>query len=245
MHFVFLAAGKGSRIFKKINTNKCLIKIFDKSLIERLIRNIPIKRRKNITILTGFNSKTILSETKRCNVNYIHNPKYNRTEMVETLRLALDKINDDIVFSYSDILYDQNIIVKILKKKITSITVPVNTNWKKIWRIREKPIYEDAETLIIKKNLISEIGEKINKPNHVDGQFMGLIIIPKLLRKKILDILNEKKYKKYQTTKFLNSLIKLGFKVKPIKCNEHWYEFDDWDDYKNYLKNFKKLYGNR
>ena len=38
--------------------------------------------------------------------------------MVETLRLALDKINDDIVFSYSDILYDQNIIFKILKKKL-------------------------------------------------------------------------------------------------------------------------------
>ena len=51
--------------------------------------------------------------------------------MVETLRLALDKINDDIVFSYSDILYDQNIIFKILKKKITNITVPVNINWKK------------------------------------------------------------------------------------------------------------------
>ena len=151
MHFVFLAAGKGSRIFKKINTNKCLIKIFGKSIIERLIRNIPIKSRKKITILTGFNSKAILSETKKFNVNYIHNPKYNKTEMVETLRLALDKINDDIVFSYSDILYDQNIIFKILKKKITNITVPVNINWKKIWRIREKPIYGDAETLIIKK----------------------------------------------------------------------------------------------
>ena len=47
MHFVFLAAGKGSRIFKKINTNKCLIKIFGKSIIERLIRNIPTKSRKN------------------------------------------------------------------------------------------------------------------------------------------------------------------------------------------------------
>ena len=242
MHFVFLAAGKGSRIFKKINTNKCLIKIFGKSIIERLIRNIPIKSRKKITILTGFNSKAILSETKKFNVNYIHNPKYNKTEMVETLRLALDKINDDIVFSYSDILYDQNIIFKILKKKITNITVPVNINWKKIWRIRNKPIYDDAESLIIKRNLIKEIGKNINKIKYVDGQFMGLIVIPKLLRKKILNILDEKKYEKYQTTKFLNNLIKLGFKIKPIKCNEHWYEFDDWDDYKNYLKNFKKLH---
>ena len=75
--------------------------------------------------------------------------------MVETLRLALNKINDDIVFSYSDILYDQNIIFKILKKKIT-ITVPVNKIGKKYGEL-EKPIYEDAETLIIKKNLIRKL----------------------------------------------------------------------------------------
>ena len=244
MHFVFLAAGKGSRIFKKINTNKCLIKVFGKSIIERLINNVPLKNRKNITIVTGFNRKAILNETKKFHVNYIHNSKYNKTEMVETLRLALEKINDDIVFSYTDILYGEKIIQKILRKKINNITIPVNTNWKKIWRIRKKPIYKDAESLIINRNLIKEIGEKINKITYVDGQFMGLIIIPKLLRKKILNILDQKKYKKYQTTKFINSLIKLDFKIKVIKSNQHWYEFDDWEDYKNYLKKFKKLYGN-
>ena len=244
MHFVFLAAGKGSRIFKKINTNKCLIKVFGKSIIERLINNVPLKNRKNITIVTGFNRKAILNETKKFHVNYIHNSKYNKTEMVETLRLALEKINDDIVFSYTDILYGEKIIQKILRKKINNITIPVNTNWKKIWRIRKKPIYKDAESLIINRNLIREIGEKINKITYVDGQFMGLIIIPKLLRKKILNILDQKKYKKYQTTKFINSLIKLDFKIKVIKSNQHWYEFDDWEDYKNYLKKFKKLYGN-
>ena len=109
----------------------------------------------------------------------------------------------------------------------------------KIWRIRNKPIYDDAESPIIKRNLIKEIGKNINKVKYVDGQFMGLIVIPKLLRKNF-NILDEK-YEKYQTTKFLNNLIKLGFKIKPIKCNEHWYEFDDWDDYKNYLKILKNF----
>ena len=241
MHFVFLAAGKGSRIFKKINTNKCLIKIFDKSLIERLIRNIPIKRRKNITILTGFSSKTILSETKKFNVNYIHNPKYNRTEMVETLRLALDRINDDIVFSYSDILYDQNIIVKILKKKITSITVPINTNWKKIWRIREKQIYEDAETLIIKKNLITEIGKKIKKINHVDGQFMGLIYLKKTGWQKFKNELDKINIKDIDFTKALQFLINKGFKIKGIPTEEIWGEIDTEKD----LEFYESYYANR
>ena len=33
MKFIFLAAGKGSRIYKKIKINKCLIKIKKKKII--------------------------------------------------------------------------------------------------------------------------------------------------------------------------------------------------------------------
>ena len=57
MHFVFLAAGKGSRIFGEIKTNKCLIKLHDQTIIEKLIKNIPKKNK--ITIVTGFNKKKL------------------------------------------------------------------------------------------------------------------------------------------------------------------------------------------
>ena len=65
MHVVFLAAGKGTRIFSKIKTNKCLIKISNKTVIEKLIENIPENRRNKITIATGFNSKNIFNKTKK------------------------------------------------------------------------------------------------------------------------------------------------------------------------------------
>ena len=35
MKFVILAAGKGSRLYKKIKKNKCLLKIGKKTLIEK------------------------------------------------------------------------------------------------------------------------------------------------------------------------------------------------------------------
>ena len=239
MHFVFLAAGKGTRIFSKIKTNKCLIKISNRTIIERLIENIPKERRNKIVIATGFNRKEILNKTKKFKINYIHNSKFNSTDMVETLRLALKKINDDILFSYSDIIYDKKIITTILKKNIKKITVPIKLNWKNIWKIRNKPILEDAESLIIKNGHVLEIGKKIKNLKKVDGQFMGLLIIPKTERQKVLKIINHRNFKKYQTTNLLNKLIKNGMKVKVLKSKDHWYEFDDYEDLKNYKNRFK------
>ena len=239
MHFVFLAAGKGKRIYKNIKTNKCLIKINKKTIIENLIENIPKSKRNKITIVTGFNSNKIIQKTKKYRVNYIYNPKFQTTEMVETLKLALKNINEDILFSYSDIFYGKELISKILNKNNNNILVPINMNWRQIWKIRNKPIFNDAESLIIRKNKILEIGNKIKKIEKVQGQFMGLLFIPKLLREDILKILNNKKFQKFQTTKLINYLIKKGFSISAIQLKTHWYEFDDLDDLNNYRKHFK------
>ena len=211
MHYVFLAAGKGKRIYKNIKTNKCLIKINKKTIIENLIENIPKSKRNKITIVTGFNSNKIIQKTKKYRVNYIYNPKFQTTEMVETLKLALKNINEDILFSYSDIFYGKELISKILNKNNNNILVPINMNWRQIWKIRNKPIFNDAESLIIRKNKILEIGNKIKNIENVQGQFMGLLFIPKLLREDILKILNNNKFQKFQTTKLINYLIKKDF----------------------------------
>tara|TARA_S200000501_G_C20716538_1_gene696469 strand:+ start:344 stop:1066 length:723 start_codon:yes stop_codon:yes gene_type:complete len=239
MHFVFLAAGKGKRIYRNIKTNKCLIKINNKTIIESLIENIPKSKRNKITIVTGFNSNKIIKKTKKYKVNYIHNSKFQTTEMVETLKIALKKINEDILFSYSDILYTKEIISKIQKNNNNKILVPININWRQIWKIRNKAVFNDAESLIINKNRILEIGNKIKNIEKVQGQFMGLLFIPKLLRETILKLLNNKKFKKFQTTKLLNYLIKKGFFISAIRSKSHWYEFDDLDDLNNYRKHFK------
>ena len=239
MHIVFLAAGKGSRIFHKIKTNKCLIKLNKKTIIEHLIENIPKKNRDKISIVTGFNRNGLHKVLKKYKPNFIHNKNFYKTEMVESLRIALIKINDDILFSYSDIIYDKKIIHYFTNKKLNKIALPIKIDWKKVWKIRNKPIYGDAESLVVKNNFITEIGNKIEDFKNVHGQFMGLIYIPKKIRLKILYKLKNKKYKKLQTTKFINNLIEENFKVKAINRRDHWYEFDDIEDLVNYKKKYK------
>ena len=77
MELVILAAGRGSRIFKKINTNKCLIKIHEKSLIKKIVDDaIETKLFKNIKIVVGYKKKNILREFKNYNIKFIDNKEY-------------------------------------------------------------------------------------------------------------------------------------------------------------------------
>ena len=59
MKFVLLAAGKSSRIFKKIKKPKCLLEIGNISLIEHLIKNIKSLKHYKISVVVGFKSEII------------------------------------------------------------------------------------------------------------------------------------------------------------------------------------------
>ena len=58
MILIILAAGKSNRIYKKIKKNKCLIKIKNKSLIQKIIDDAKKKKFiSEIRIVVGFKKK--------------------------------------------------------------------------------------------------------------------------------------------------------------------------------------------
>ena len=240
MKLILLAAGKSSRIYKEINLNKCLIKIKKKSLIERIIKNAINSGIDEIITVTGFkpeNIKKVLKKNKF--VKFIHNNKFASTDMVYSAMLGLKNINSDVIISYTDIIYDGSLFELLKKNKLKKITIPYIKNWKKVWNLRKKNIFDDAETFKKnKKGYLIEIGNKINKRNlqYVNGQFMGLIYIPKEELSKILKIYLSKKKYNFQFTQFLNYLINSKFHIKCIQYKSYWYEIDDLYD----LNNLKK-----
>ena len=237
MQLIILAAGKSSRIFKNIKKNKCLIKIKKKTLIEKIIQE-SISVFKKINVITGYKSHLIRKHLNKFpNINIIHNKEYNSTDMLHSMILGLNQVNDDVVISYSDILVS-NKIWKIFKKiKNEDILLPIKKNWKSVWKIRSKLYLDDAESLKVDKNkFLIEIGGKIKKNSRVDGQFMGLIYISKKMIKSINNLYKKHKLKNTQTTQFLNLLLKKNFIIKCRLTNLFWYEIDDIVDLKNLNK---------
>ena len=218
MNIVIIAAGKGSRIYKIVKKNKQLIKINNEILLETLIKNAIHCKFKKIFIVVGFKSANIINILNRYKqVEFIKNNLYNKKEMFYSIICGLKYSSDDTIISYSDIIYKKNLLTKIIKNKTKNISLPINLNWKNTWKVRNKNIYEDAETLQYNKNKeLNDIGNKITKKREPSGQFMGLIYFPKNKIKKIINYYKKTDSSKIQTTGFLNILIKNNEKIKVL-----------------------------
>lgn len=241
MNIIIIAAGKGSRIFKKLKKNKQLIDLEEGVLLKILVENAIKAKFKKIYIVVGFKSKNIINALKNYpQVIFIYNKYFATREMFYSIICGLKKTNADTLVSYSDIYYNYKLLNIIIKKKSKNILLPVNLSWKKIWKIRGKNIYDDAETLKYNNNLeLIEIGKKFKKKEEPKSQFMGLIFIPQKKISQIIKYYNKNKLQKMQTTDVLNLLLRKKEKVKVLPTKSFWYEFDDYEDLYNYNKKFK------
>ena len=236
MKLILLAAGKSSRIYKKLGKHKCLLKVKNKTLIEKIIDDARSCGLKKIDVIVGFKKESIMSHFENSKIRFIYNKYYDAYEMLYSFILGLKKSNDDLIMSYTDIFYEKKIFKKLLQLKSKNITLPILTNWKSIWKKRNKNIFDDVETLKINKTkYLLEIGNKIDKISQVNGQYMGILFVPKEMKKKLLKIYNNiKMKKKLHMTNFLNVLIKKDVRIKCIPYRGIWYEFDDMEDVQNF-----------
>tara|TARA_B100000989_G_scaffold298370_1_gene287353 strand:+ start:2717 stop:3451 length:735 start_codon:yes stop_codon:yes gene_type:complete len=241
MELILLAAGKGSRIYRKIKKNKCLININRKTLIQKIIDDFKKHYHNDkIKIILGYKKKNITNSIKKDkSINFINNKNFASREMLYSLYLGLKKSNSDVIISYTDIYYSENVFKKIKKEKIKQIIMPVYKNWKATWKKRKKDIYDDCETLKYdNKFYCYDIGKKLNISSDAMAQFMGIVYIPKSKINRIINFLKIcKKYKKMHTTEFLNFVIEKKVKIKCLPIYSNWYEFDDLDDLKFFKLN--------
>lgn len=246
MNIIILAAGKSSRIFNKIKKNKCLIEFKKKNLLNRIIHIFQINNFNKITVVSGYKKHLIKKAIDSKNIKLINNKDYLKSDMVKSIMCALNLIHDDIIVSYSDIIFNK-IVIKNLKNQIIKnkkkILIPSLKNWKNIWAIRNKKNYDFESFKLNKFNRIQKIGDKDANSKDVNGQFMGLIYIPKNKLKLLKTTYNSNNFKKIQLTEILNIFLKKKEKLYAINKNFSWYEFDDYEDYKNFKK-IKHLFEN-
>lgn len=238
-----LAAGKGERLRPLTkNIPKGMVKIKNTTLIKNIILNARKNNIRDIDILTGYKKSKIDFKS----VNYIHNRLYHKTNMLYSFYIALNsykKIDFDLIISYSDIIYNYSVLNKIIHSKET-ISVVVDTVWKKYWKKRFEDPLLDAESCVIKKNRIIEIGKPIKNFKKSKYQYIGLIKIKKniliQIKKELfnnVDNIKELNLRKDYFTDLLNYLICLDYSIHPLKIKKGWLEIDNIRDYEIANKN--------
>ena len=242
MKAIILAAGQGTRL-QSLTSNKpkCLVSLFGKSLLDWQLETFRKCGITDISVVRGYKGDLI----NKPGITYFENPKYDTTNMVETLFCAKKIFDDSIIVSYGDIIFQTDILQKLIDSK-HDISVVVDSKWENYWKKRFENPLNDAESLSYDdEGNISSIGQKVCELNEIQGQYIGLIKFHKNIIEKILNYYeklrinfskqdNIPEFRNLYMTDFLQALINSGHVIKPVIIENGWLELDSVKDYELY-----------
>lgn len=247
MKAIILAAGQGTRLKKYTeNLPKGMLSFRGKTIIERQIEIYRACGIEDIIIVRGFAADKIAYD----NVKYYTNTDYENTNMVESLLAARKEFDDDVLVSYSDILFEKRMLQGMMNS-IGDFCVAVDTQWKKYWLKRYGKIDFDTESLSLDEGgNITELGLENPSIAEIDARYVGLLKFSQN-GLKYIEAIMEKAYREYADkpwqqsgkpvkkaymTDLLNAIIESGKSVKAEIFQNGWIEFDTNEDYENAVK---------
>lgn len=240
MKSIILAAGRGSRIPKFSKRKpKCLILINGKSILKRQIDFFKRLKIKKIVVVRGYKKKFINFKK----IKFINNKNYKNSEQLQSLFSAKSELDEDVIISFSDIIYDFNILKKLYFSEVGNIILAIDRKWKQRYKFRfDHPVAQADKVELDKKNLIRSIGKNILiKKTH--AEFLGLIKIRKEATKIFINFfkkLKKRKLHKMQIHHFVNYLVNNKIKVNACEVSGKYMEIDTYNDYKIAKKIFRK-----
>ncbi|MGN0729054.1 aminotransferase class I/II-fold pyridoxal phosphate-dependent enzyme [Treponema sp.] len=129
MQSIILAAGMGSRLGSLTADNtKCMVKVNEVTLIERLLHQLEKLNLSKIVIVTGYKGEKLQNYINAMGIKteivFVDNPVYDKTNNIYSLYLARDYLlNEDTMLFESDIIFDDNIIKSLYTDKRETLAV--------------------------------------------------------------------------------------------------------------------------
>ena len=249
MKVIILAAGEGKRLRPlTLEKPKCLVNLFGKSILEWQLNVFKKCKITDVSIVTGYLKEMITFP----NITYFENPKYSTTNMVETLFCAKEKLQDSVIVSYGDIIFQPDVLKKLLESE-DDFSIIVDKEWQKYWNIRTYDPLSDVESLVVENGFIKNIGQKVSSLEQIQAQYIGLMKFQndglEFLKTFYQTAKNESfmgnllnpdlPFEKSYMTDLLQGLIDSGCKLKAIPIQNGWLELDSFSDYEIYNKKFK------
>lgn len=234
---IILAAGRGSRMCALTKDKpKCLLQLLGKPLLHWQLESLRAAGLKDITVVSGYKNELLQGDFKK-----IQNTRWEQTNMVASLQCALSELpKKTTIISYADIVYTPHHVTKLLAAK-EDIGITYDTLWQDLWAYRAKnttdDILADAETFKQENGLLTEIGQKPQSLQDVQGQYMGLIKLSPQGIDILLQIFNQlgqEKVDKLDMTSLLSLLLQHNTKIEAVPVEGAWCECDTQADIQKY-----------
>jgi len=238
MKAIIVAAGPSSRLMPITNEKpKCLLDVGSKTILERALEALQKNGIEDITVVRGYCSELINFP----NITYYQNPDFRENNILRSLFYAEDEMNDDFIFSYSDIVYSKEIVQKLVQDK-DDISLIVDVDWRQHYEGRHQHPISEAELVKVENDRVVKIGKEVVTPEEAHGEFIGLAKFTKMgaeimktayhrsARYPSVTFHHAASLEKAYMTDMFQELVDTGSPVKNIDIKGGWVEIDTPQD---------------
>jgi len=245
------AAGKDVKLKDILkDLPKAMLEVKGKSILQRQVNTLNICGINDIVVIRGY-AKNKFNVN---NVKYYDVKDYTKG-ILSSIFAAKEEMKDGFILIYSDIIFDESIIKKLLKSK-EDITIVVDNSY----AYHKHEIDKELDLVISKKksshyrelsstlgNEISFIGMKLKK-DIATHEFIGIIKFSKRGAENLISVYEDCKknhkgrfhesesFQKASLNDILQEMIHKGFRVHYIETNKGWIEIHNKKDYETAKK---------
>ncbi|MBM3458128.1 MAG: phosphoenolpyruvate mutase [Armatimonadetes bacterium] len=252
---IVIAAGFEPSLLPLIKDRpKGMLDIRGRTLLERQIETLNACNIKDIVVVRGYKKDAFSLTTPR----YYDNDEYEETGELHSLFCAEPELRGRVVILYSDVLFDQGILEKLLKAE-GDVNLVVDRAWYDQERnglVPQRP-YED---LVVTAQTpsggyrylpgngpsrILQVGHDLPRAE-CDGEFIGMVMLSPEGCRQARDAYaaarqadpdapygEAPRFRRAQLTDFIQDLVNRGTEVHGVDIYKGWTEIDTFEDYQN------------
>ena len=241
------AAGEDPSLSSILNGKpKSMLEIAGKTLLDWQISALNSNNLTNITVITGYKSRKMKAE----GITFQENKDYKRGSELHSLMEARKKMTNGFIMLYSDILFEENIMSKILACQEDIVLIVDNTmqyHAPEANKIQDFVISKNKHLPTRRKisfayeNIISKIGSKLN-PETATHEFIGLAKFTKTGAEQLLQTYEDcvKNYhgklqeaeniNQFRFTDLIQEMIDRGYVANFLEIHKGWLEIHSTED---------------
>jgi phosphoenolpyruvate phosphomutase len=232
---IIIAASRGKKLSNLTKDKpKCMLDIRGKPLLRRLVSTMNKNGINDVSVVRGYKKEKINFPS----LEYFDNDKFESTGEASSLFCAKNKLKDNCIVSYGDILFRRYILDALMAAR-GDIVLAVDALGeerdyvkfdRKVDLVQCSRKFTGNYLLEKEEVTLKKIKNKL-PAKAVHGEWMGLIKTNKSGSKVLLNQLKKmkatKKMEKSNLLDLLNNIIKSGHKISVIYLAGNWLDVDD------------------
>lgn len=245
MRAVIVAAGRGSRLGPETaEIPKCMVEVAGRPILHRQMSALSAAGANEFVIVRGYLGDRIAPSSP--NTRFVENREWASNNILASLLCAHDVMDDEFLFSYSDIVFS-TAHARAVATSAGDVALVIDRRWRDTYEGRVQHPVSEAELASIVSTpagpAVDRVGKLVVPPSEAVGEFTGLARFSASGAKALRALWSEARaggleqpfgraahLRQAYLSDALNALAQRGLHLAPVLVDGGWREIDTQED---------------